>query len=164
MLGRWKAGVPVTYMDAKIFMVHGTTGQQCGHCGKYGGNRATDEIYEQTGKLKVAGDIFCDTDVSCRDRVISGGVNCQGNAAGQTFTLADCPQFVRTKADCKKFEEDIDPTVAGKVPMAMEHGELDDCIIDACLDKRLVDDDAADAAEEDAAEAKMKAPRRVARG
>eukprot|EP00932_Pfiesteria_piscicida_P007296 SRR837773.17333.p1 GENE.SRR837773.17333~~SRR837773.17333.p1 ORF type:complete len:355 (-),score=146.07 SRR837773.17333:98-1012(-) len=153
MAGTWKR-TPFQYMNAKLFMVKGSGGTQCGHCGNFDGRRGNDLIYEQTGKLQAAhaGNGLCDAAVHCPDRLIKGDPKCQENGDGTTFTLDDCPKDIRDKAEAecrKKFEEDIDPAIAGKLPAGEEEDQLEDCILDACLDEGFVDDDAEEAAEED---------------
>ncbi len=75
--------------------------------------------------------------------------------ATTTTTSEGCSKEDQDKAEgiCrKKFEENIDPALAGKIPMDISAEELKECVEDVCLGgKGFADDDAKDAAQEDAA-------------
>lgn len=166
MAGNWGSSASFTYMNAQIWMVQGSGGKQCGHCGSYDGNPSNDQIYEETGGLKGMTDAskgsLCDPKVGCMDRLISGGVECQTTTmsttkptATTTTTSEGCSKEDLDRAEdlCrKKFEDAIDPKMASKIPVDISVDELKECVLDVCLGgKGFAGDDAKDAATEDAA-------------
>lgn len=138
-------GNPPGFMDARITMVQGSGGVQCGHCGNFDGNWQNDHAYAATGALKPGAQGACDASVPCEKRLIPGDVTCNGIVPVDDKT--PCPQEIRDLAekDCKaKIAQAVDPVIASKIPQGMQDDELKDCIQDACSDKGFEGEDAKD--------------------
>lgn len=138
------------FMNARISMVQGSGGPQCGHCGNFDGNWQNDHIYDAKGQLTPANTGGCDAWVPCEKRLIPGDEKCTGIIPDDQQR---CPADLRTKIEkiCQdKLAAAVDATVAGKIPMNIKDDELDECISDGCVDAGFEGADAKDAAELDA--------------
>ena len=166
MVGQWGTGRSYTYMDAQIWMVQGSGGKQCGHCGDFDGNPNNDQIFEEMGGLRTpAKGSLCDSVVDyCHERLMHGG-ECATTTTttvpqATTTTTTPCSKEGRDKASVicnKRFQDAIDPALAAKIPMVISEDELRECIMDVCEGgEGFAADDAKAAADEDIALIKMK--------